>query len=79
VYTQKHGYHLEFDWVGDGFWHKLNMIDRLIKQNKYNWIWWIDFDTLITNTTVKLEDLIEESLATAPDPNQIDMILTPDW
>ena len=52
VYAQKHNYHLEFDWVGDG---------------------------LITNTTVRLEDLIDESLATAPDPEKVDMILTPDW
>jgi mannan polymerase II complex MNN10 subunit len=70
---------MEFDWFGDGFWHKVTMIDRLIKRNKYDWIWWIDFDTIITNTTVKLEDLIAESLAAVPDPDKIDMILTPDW
>ena len=79
MYAKKHGYHLEFDWSGDGFWHKLTMIDRLIHRNAYDWIWWIDFDTLITNMTVKLEDLIEESLANATNPDQIDMILTPDW
>jgi mannan polymerase II complex MNN10 subunit len=70
---------MEFDWFGDGFWHKLNMIERLIQHNQYDWIWWIDFDTIITNTTVKLEDLIQESLVNVTDPNNIDMILTPDW
>jgi mannan polymerase II complex MNN10 subunit len=55
------------------------MVQRLIQENKYDWIWWIDYDALITNTTVKLEDLIEESLATVPNPDQIDMMLTADW
>ena len=70
---------MEFDWFGDGYWHKLNIIERLVKQKNYSWIWWIDFDTLITNTEVRLEDLIEESLANVSDPNRIDMILTADW
>ena len=79
MYASRHGYHMEFDWFGERYWHKLNMVERLIQQQRYDWIWWIDYDTLITNTTVKLEDLIEESLATAPDPIKIDMILTRDW
>lgn len=79
MYVKKHGYHLEFDFSGDGFWHKINIVHRLVQQKKYDWIWWIDFDTLITNTTIRLEDLIEESLATVPDPNKIDMILNRDW
>jgi mannan polymerase II complex MNN10 subunit len=78
-YAQKHGYHIEFDWHGDGFWHKLNILERLIKRKKYDWILMIDFDTLITNMTVKVEDLVEESIAQAPDPKKIDIIFTPDW
>jgi len=82
MYARSHGYHLEFDWKGDGAWHKLKMIERLIQRKQFEWIWWIDFDTLITNTTVNLEDLIDESLeqakADGKNPDDIDMILTPD-
>jgi hypothetical protein len=70
---------LEFDWFGDGYWHKIKMIERLITQEKYDWIWWIDYDTLITNTETKLEDLIDDSLASVSDPERIDLLLTPDW
>lgn len=79
VYAKKHGYHLEFDWAGDGYWHKLNVIERLIRQEKFDWIWWIDYDTLITNTDIKLEDLIDGSLASVSDPIRINFLFTPDW
>ncbi|KAJ5454064.1 uncharacterized protein N7458_005020 [Penicillium daleae] len=77
-YAGKHGYHLEFDWFGDGYWHKLDMMEQLIAHAKYDWIWWIDYDTLITNTDTKLEDLIEGSLASVSDPNRINFLLTSD-
>jgi mannan polymerase II complex MNN10 subunit len=38
------------------------MAERLIKTGKYDWIWWLDFDTLITNTDIKVTDIIEEEL-----------------
>lgn len=60
-------------------WHKLNMFENAIKQDRYDWIWWIDFDTLITNTNVKLEDIIEESIQKHSDPDSVDLILTADW
>jgi mannan polymerase II complex MNN10 subunit len=79
AYASKHSYHLEFDWSGDGYWHKVKMIERLIIQDEYDWIWWIDYDSLITNTDIKLEDLINDSLASVSDPDRIDLLLTPDW
>ncbi|KAF4240821.1 hypothetical protein CNMCM8980_004933 [Aspergillus fumigatiaffinis] len=54
------------------------MIERLIIQDEYDWIWWIDYDSLITNTDIKLEDLINDSLASVSDPDRIDLLLTPD-
>jgi mannan polymerase II complex MNN10 subunit len=36
------------------------MAERLIKSGKYDWIWWLDFDTLVTNTDIKVTDIIDE-------------------
>ncbi len=68
-----------FDAEGSGFWHKLDMLERGMKAGTYDWIWWIDFDTLITNTTIRLEDIIADALANHTNPDGVDMILTPDW
>jgi len=50
------------------------MIEDALKANKYDWIWWVDFDTLVTNMTIKVEDIIEQYAT-----DQADMILTADW
>jgi mannan polymerase II complex MNN10 subunit len=60
-------------------WHKFVMLERVIEAGEHDWVWWIDFDTLITNTSVKLTDLIVESLADSPHPEQVDFLLTADW
>ncbi|CCG83139.1 Putative uncharacterized protein [Taphrina deformans PYCC 5710] len=59
-------------------YHKLVMFDRLINSNQYDWIWWIDFDTLITNTTISLESIVEETLADVARPEEVDFILNHD-
>lgn len=78
-YAKKHGYDFRFDLHGEGFWHKYVMFENLIDENKYDWIFWIDYDSIITNTSVKLENLISKSLALSQKPELIDAILTPDW
>lgn len=69
-------------------WHKFEMIERMIRTDRYAWIWWMDFDTLITNTDVVLKDVIRDALAAstttttgehAIDPEGIDFLLTHDW
>lgn len=60
-------------------WHKFEMIEAAIHTGKYEWIWWMDFDTLITNQTIKLEDVIAEHLANATNPDDVDFFFTPDW
>jgi mannan polymerase II complex MNN10 subunit len=60
-------------------WHKFVMLEEAMATKKYDWIWWIDFDTLITNTTIKLEDIIRESLADYTKPKDVDFLLTADW
>ena len=55
------------------------MLENIMAENKHDWIFWIDFDTLITNATIKLEDIIQESLANATQRNEIDYLFTGDW
>lgn len=50
---------------------------------KYSWIWALDVDALITNTTVRLEDLISKSLSFAENhenkgSSTVQIILTKD-
>jgi mannan polymerase II complex MNN10 subunit len=54
------------------------MVERLVKTGKYDWIWWLDFDTLITNTGIKVTDIIEQELQKADNANEVDYILTHD-
>lgn len=60
-------------------WWKYNMMERLIKTEKWDWLWWIDFDTLITNTDIKVLDIIEETLKKVTAPDEIDVLTTHDW
>jgi hypothetical protein len=34
---------------------------------------------LITNSSITLDDVVDEALVDVQDPDEIDMILTPDW
>jgi hypothetical protein len=55
------------------------MIENAIKLGRYDWIWWLDFDTLITNKTIQVEDIIEEELQKHPNPDNVSMMFTADW
>lgn len=83
-YARRHGYDLIVDYEAHSekglMWWKYAMIERLIKKkNKdWDWIWWMDFDTLITNTDIKVADIVDEALANVTDPSQIDWILSHD-
>jgi mannan polymerase II complex MNN10 subunit len=54
-------------------------MERLIKAEKWDWLWWVDFDTLITNTDIKVLDVIEETLRNVTNPEDIDVLTTHDW
>jgi mannan polymerase II complex MNN10 subunit len=89
-YTQKRGYDMiwsfdgaEGNWGKD--WDRLKMMERAIKgklagENAYEWIWWIDYDLIVTNSSITLESMVELALApySAAQRDQIDMIITPD-
>jgi len=39
----------------------------------------MDFDTLIINTTVKLKDVISETLVNSTEPDNTNFFITDDW
>lgn len=63
-YCEKHGYDLsvktkDFDYKHTGF-EKISHVLKLLKSNKYSWVYWCGADTMITNYNIKLEDLIDD-------------------
>lgn len=66
-YARRHGYDFIVDYESHTdlsvVYYKFNMAERLVATGRYDWIWWLDFDTLITNTDIKLTDLITETLS----------------
>ena len=79
-YAHKHGYDFRFHFEGPrGIWDKFTNIEAAIETGRYDWIFCLDYDTLITNSSITLDDVVDEALAEVADPDQIDMILMPDW
>ena len=74
TYAKKHRYDLIWDFEPSReyikVWDKLNLtrdaiISSLTGETAYEWIWMLDFDTLITNTSIMISDVVEASLAFA--------------
>jgi len=65
-YCQKYGYqylHKVDNFIGNGMvmgFEKIHYILELIKTREYDWIWFVGCDTLITNYSIKIEDIINE-------------------
>lgn len=94
TYSLKHNYDLIWDFSPSfaypKVWDKLNMsrdaiANALSGETSYDWIWMLDFDTLITNSSIRLEDVVEQSLAYAEsvdggkkDREDVNLILTRD-
>jgi mannan polymerase II complex MNN10 subunit len=81
-YARRHGYDFIVDYESHTplsvvYW-KFDMVERVIKSGKYDYIWWLDFDTLVTNTDIKVADIIAEELANVTNPDGIDYIFTHD-
>lgn len=72
-YCEKYQYDLiiqtkNFSLPHLGF-EKLALIKRTLESNKYDWVYWCGTDTMITNYSIKIEDLIDNnySFIIAPD------------
>ncbi len=73
-YANKHNYRL---YVEHGksddrhpVWSKISSLIQRMKEDKHDWFWALDVDTLILNGTVKAEDFLDD---------QYDLIVNRDW
>lgn len=82
-YARLHGYDLFVDYESNSprgtTWLKFDMVERVIKADQHDWIWYLDFDTLITNTSISLTNLIDENLSNVTISKDIDLLVTDDW
>ncbi|KAF2206506.1 glycosyltransferase family 34 protein [Cercospora zeae-maydis SCOH1-5] len=89
-YAAKHGYDIIWDFEKNNNyfkdWDRLKAMEKVIRgklegENSYEWIWWTDYDSIITNSSIKLENLVDDALTGIEDPArrpEIDIIMTPD-
>jgi hypothetical protein len=42
-------------------WEKIDLIKEVILSNKYDYIFWMDTDSIFTNFTIKIEDIINNT------------------
>jgi hypothetical protein len=66
-----------------GVWAKLPLVNETLNSGKYDWVLWMDFDTLFTNLSIKMEDFIsdarENHLAEGQSWDEVSIIAAPDW
>src|SRR5436305_122069 len=66
AYCQKHGYDFIFSKDSSDpsrhiYWSKIFLILQVLENNpSYQWVVWLDADTLIMNQDIPIEDLIDE-------------------
>ena len=75
-YAEKHGYTLVdasslIDPQRPPAWSKIRAVQSLMKSNQCDWIFWMDADTVITNSSIRLESIL-------PQDPEIDFLVTMD-
>lgn len=66
AYANKHGYDFYYydktlDSSRPPQWSKILAIKNVLDLNKYDWVWWIDIDSLIMNFNIRLESILDNS------------------
>ena len=69
-----------------GVWAKLPLVNETLNKGSFEWVLWLDFDTLFTNMNIRMEDFIEDVKTndlnkhnTGQQWSDVDMIVAPDW
>lgn len=88
-YCKRHGYHLETitsvrkhfqdpQSHARGFsWSRLEHMADMVESGDWDWVWCVGADTLVTNFTIKLEEII--ALAMTPQAEKIRLPKCPDY
>lgn len=43
------------------YWYKIAFVNKILKENKYDYVLWVDSDTLVTNMNIKIEDIVKSN------------------
>lgn len=86
-YCRRHGYHLEFIYgirkkfqdpkshAGGFSWSRLEHLAEMLESGIYEWVWTVGADTLVTNMSSRLEDII--ALADRPEAENLPLPICP--
>jgi mannan polymerase II complex MNN10 subunit len=63
TYVEKHGYHLydesqSLDRNRPPSWSKIRAAQRLLKEERCDWVFWLDADTVVMNSSKRVEDFL---------------------
>ncbi len=84
-YAAKHGYHLfdesrNLDTNRPPSWSKIKAVQRLLTEEHCDWVFWLDADTVIMNSAVRIEDFLplsdQDFIVT---PEKLDQINAGAW
>lgn len=83
-YAKKHGLDFYVDFDGGSSsrgteWHKLDMVEAVIRQGTHDWVWYLDLEALIMNTDVDVRYIVRRALAQTQRPKDVDVIVSQDW
>ena len=75
-YATKHGYRLfdesdQLDQTRPASWSKIRAVQRLLKEESCDWVFWLDADTVVMNSDKKVEQFL-------PAGDTIDVLLSMD-
>lgn len=75
-YAAKHGYRLfdesdQLDKTRPASWSKIRAVQRLLREESCDWVFWLDADTVVMNSDKKVEDFL-------PTADSMDMLFSPD-
>lgn len=65
-----------------GVWSKIPLVNETLETGKFEWVLWMDFDSLFTNMSSKMEDFMENAttyLKEGQNWEDVSMIAGPDW
>lgn len=69
-----------------GVWAKIPVVNETLNRGTFEWVLWMDFDTLFTNMALKMESFMEDvhanhldRLNTGQQWSDVDIIVAPDW
>jgi hypothetical protein len=73
------------DGKSSGVWNKIVFLNQTLQSGKYDWVLWMDFDTLFTDMRSTIEDFMDEckmDIETSGGDRlwtDINIIAAPDW